>query len=353
MTSEPLVTETEELKALALDSGADGVGVASVEAIDERAPDGYGVRDIYHDAKTVIVAGVDEGTEGAKKSGSSMVLWDSKISRRGKRGQIRMALNDTIEDEYGYESLRFPKGFKEGGMIPYGSLKVCAEEAGLGWRGINDIVLHPEHGANLGFTAVITNMPLATDEPLEHNPCPTQFCKRAYENAGITPCISACPVDALDGEISEEGELVGRSYDRQKCMSCAMNTGAQRFAKELESVVNEEDPETRKLKLYSDDFQRTVTSMIRGTGWANCFECQTICPVGNEGAKRAMADGGVDTENPSVEDVMKVREAAMADAPASEPRQEFDRGDTDGASGATDGSSNACGCDSCRCGGDR
>ena len=276
-TDGPMVEAAAALKDLARERGAHAVGIASVDAIDERAPDDYGVRDILHDAKTVIVAGVDEGTEGAKSTGSSMVLWDSKISRRSKRSKIRMALNDTIEGEYGYESLRFPKAFKEGGMIPYGSLKVCAEEAGLGRRGINDIVLHPEHGANLGFTAIITNMPLATDEPLEHNPCPTQFCKRAYENAGITPCISACPVDALDGEISEEGELVGREYDRQKCMSCAMNTGAQRFAKELESIVNDDDPESRKLKLYSDDFQRTVTSMIRGTGWANCFECQTIC----------------------------------------------------------------------------
>lgn len=338
MASSAAEGKARQLKELARERGADAVGIASVEAIDERAPDGYGIRDTFHDAKTVIVAGVDEGTEGAKKSGSSMVLWDSKISRRGKRGKIRMALNDTIEEEYGYESLRFPKMFKEGGMIPYGSLKVCAEEAGLGWRGINDIVLHPEHGANLGFTAVITNMPLATDGPLEHNPCPTQFCKRAYENAGTTPCMSACPTDALDGDISEDGEIESRSYDRQKCMSCAMNTGAQRFAKEMESIINDDDPERRKLKLYSDDFQRTVTSMIRGTGWANCFECQTICPVGNEGAKRAMADGGIDTESPTAEDVRAVREAVI-------------EGEPDAESDTKDGV--ACGCDSCSCGGNR
>ncbi|MDX1747859.1 MAG: hypothetical protein R3324_18145, partial [Halobacteriales archaeon] len=220
--------------------------------------------------------------------------------------------------EYGYKSLRFPKAFKEGGMIPYGSLKVAAEEAGLGRRGINDLVLHPDHGAHLGFTAVITDMPLEPDEPLEENPCPTQFCVNAYENAGITPCIAACPVEALDGSIDEDGQIESRMYDRAKCMSCAMNTGAQRFAKELEDIISEDDPETRRMKLYGDDFQRTVTSMIRGTGWANCFECQTVCPVGSEAAKRAMADGGVDIENPSVEDVMVVREAANEDMPAAD-----------------------------------
>lgn len=337
MTEEPLREEAAELKELARERGADAVGIAPVEAIDERAPDGYGMRDILPDAKTVVVAGVDEATEGAKATGSSMVLWDSKISRRSKRGNIRMAINDRIEGEYGYKSLRFPKAFKEGGMIPYASLKVCAEEAGLGWRGINDIVLHPEHGADLGFTAVITNMPLATDGPLEENPCPTSFCERAYENAGITPCIAACPVDALDGEI-EDGEIEARSYDRQGCMSCAMNTGAQRFAKELEAILATDDPEERKLKLYSDDFQRTVTSMIRGTGWANCFECQTVCPVGNESAQKAMADGGVDLMDPDVEDVMAVRRAAM-------------EGDEDGAAPSEGGANGPgdCGCDSCGC----
>jgi epoxyqueuosine reductase QueG len=338
MASSTLEDPAHELKTLARERGADAVGIAPVEAIDDRAPEGYGITDTFHDAETVIVAGVDEGTEGAKKSGSSMVLWDSKISRRSKRDKIRMALNDAIEDEYGYESLRFPKMFKEGGMIPYGSLKVCAEEAGLGWRGINDIVLHPDHGAHLGFTAVITNMPLEVDGPLEHNPCPTQFCKRAYENAGTTPCMSACPVDALDGDINEEGEIESRSYDRQKCMSCAMNTGAQRFAKELVSIINDDDAERRKLKLFSDDFQRTVTSMIRGTGWANCFECQTICPVGNEGAKRAMADGGIDTDNPTAEDVQAVREAVIEG-----------QGESVGDS-TRSSNSGTCGCDSCQCG---
>lgn len=333
MPSPDLSEAAEELKRIAVDRGADAVGIASVEAIDERAPEGYGVRDIFGDAETVIVAGVDEGTEGAKASGSSMVLWDSKISRRSKRGNIRMALNDTIEGEYGHRSLRFPKMFKEGGMIPYGSLKVCAEEAGLGRRGINDIVLNPEHGAHLGFTAVITDMPLPVDGPLEENPCPTQFCRNAYENSGLTPCIAACPVDALDGDIDENGEIEHREYDRQKCMSCAMNTGAQRFTKELEQIIEEDDSEQRKLMLHGDDFQRTVTSMIRGTGWANCFECQTVCPVGHESAKAMIADGGVDVENPTAEDVLKVRSAITEESDATEK-------------------TSGCGCDSCSCSGE-
>lgn len=311
MDPDELAAATDALKQLAREQGADAVGVASVDAIDERAPDGYGIRDILHDAATVVVAGVDESTAGAKASGSSMVLWDSKISRRGLRGRIRMALNDRIEHGYGYESLRFPKAFKEGGMIPYGSLKVAAEEAGLGRRGVNDLVLHPEHGAHLGFTAVITNMPLVPDEPLAENPCPTPFCENAFEHAGITPCMAACPVDALDGEL-EAGEIRSRSYDRAKCMSCSMNTGAQRFARELAEVLDEDDPERRRHRLFGDDFQRTVTSMIRGTGWANCFECQTVCPVGSEAARRAMADGG-EVDAPTVDDVLAVRAAALAE----------------------------------------
>lgn len=51
------------MRSLAREEGADAVGIASVDAINERAPDGYGITDIFHEVKTVIVAGVDETHE--------------------------------------------------------------------------------------------------------------------------------------------------------------------------------------------------------------------------------------------------------------------------------------------------
>lgn len=304
---EVLYEDTKDLKRKALELGADCVGVANPEAVDVRSPEGYGVTPVFEDAEAVLVFGIREATHGASSTRSSKVSWDNKFSRRGKRTNAGVTLSDTIEDEYGYRALRFPRIYKEGGMIPYGSLKVMAEEAGLGRRGINDLILHPQHGADLNFTAVLTDMPLAYDSGmLEDNPCPTDFCKNAYENSGTTPCISICPVDALEGHI-EDGEIYSRKYDRPKCASCAMNSGSQRVSKELNKILEESDPERRKMMLYGNDFQRLLENgVIRGMGWAKCFECRRVCPVGNEKAQAVIADE-VDLEEPTIDDVNKVR----------------------------------------------
>lgn len=308
---EVLYEETRELKRTALEMGANCVGVANPEAVDVRSPDGYGIEPVFADAEAVLVFGIKEATDGADSTRSSKVAWDNKFSRRGKRTNIGVTLSDTVEDEYGYRAMRFPRIYKEGGMIPYGSLKVMAEEAGLGRRGINDLVLHPQHGADLNFTAVLTDMPLAYDGGmLEENPCPTDFCKNAYENSGTTPCISICPVDALEGHI-EDGELHSRKYDRPKCASCAMNSGSQRVSKELDKILREEDPERRRMMLYGNDFQRLLENgVIRGMGWAKCFECRRVCPVGNEKAQETIAEE-VDIEEPTIEDVNKVRQTIV------------------------------------------
>ncbi|MFB6354208.1 MAG: hypothetical protein ABEJ92_08995 [Halobacteriales archaeon] len=303
--------ETKTLKRTALELGADCVGVANPEAVDARSPDGYGVSPVFDGARAVLVFGIREATQGASSARSSKVSWDNKFSRRGKRTNIGVTLSDTIEDEHGYRAMRFPRIYKEGGMIPYGSLKVMAEEAGLGRRGINDLILHPQHGADLNFTAVLTDMPLAYDGGmLAENPCPTEFCRNAYENTGTTPCISICPVDALDGHI-EDGELHSRTYDRPKCASCAMNSGSQRVSKELNRILEEDDPERRKMMLYGNDFQRLLENgVIRGMGWAKCFECRRVCPVGNEEAEAVIAEE-VDVEDPTIEDVNAVRRTVM------------------------------------------
>lgn len=302
-----LVEATASLKQLAVENGADVVGVASVDAIDERAPEGHRIRDLWDGAETAIVTGTDETTDGTKATKSSEMLWLSKLHRRGVRASITMSLADAIEDYYGYKAFTVPLTSNAIAMEPTISMKVAAEEAGLGRRGINDLVLNPELGAYANYLVVATDMPLVTDEPLEENPCPTRFCKNAYTNSGITPCIAACPVDALDGDLDEDGEIEARTFDRTACMSHAMEFGPARFVKMLEEVVAEEDEERRRMKIKGRDFQRMAANTIRGTGWASCWECQKVCPVGHEGAQELIADGGVDAENPGVEDVLKVR----------------------------------------------
>jgi epoxyqueuosine reductase QueG len=65
------------------------------------------------------------------------------------------------------------------------SLKVLAKGAGLGWQGRSLLIVSPEYGPLHRLIAILTNMPLQADQPLQ-NQCGT--CSR---------CVDKCPQNAL------------------------------------------------------------------------------------------------------------------------------------------------------------
>jgi epoxyqueuosine reductase QueG len=70
------------------------------------------------------------------------------------------------------------------------SLTVLGELAGLGTRGINNLLLHPRHGSWLQLHALLVEEELPQDAPLHESVCIS--CLR---------CVAACPADALAVEM--------------------------------------------------------------------------------------------------------------------------------------------------------
>ena len=68
------------------------------------------------------------------------------------------------------------------------SHKKVAELAGLGWRGRNNLLVHPEFGSQVRLVTVLTDMPLAAGAPLAAN---CGECRR---------CVAACPARAIKDE---------------------------------------------------------------------------------------------------------------------------------------------------------
>jgi epoxyqueuosine reductase QueG len=72
------------------------------------------------------------------------------------------------------------------------NLKEAAIRTGLGMRGKNTVVLHPEYGPRLRFMAVRTDAPLeslvGTEQADEESP----FCREC------SICIDECPINALE-----------------------------------------------------------------------------------------------------------------------------------------------------------
>lgn len=69
----------------------------------------------------------------------------------------------------------------------YLSHKAVAVAAGIGWQGKSLLVVHPKFGPRLRLVTVLTDAPLAPDEPLT-NRCGT-----------CTACQDACPAQAIKG----------------------------------------------------------------------------------------------------------------------------------------------------------
>ena len=70
-----------------------------------------------------------------------------------------------------------------------------ALEAGLGFWGRNNLLIHPQYGAGIRLATILTDMPLTTDTPIS-------------ENCGeCLACMAACPADAIDID----------NFDFEKC----------------------------------------------------------------------------------------------------------------------------------------
>lgn len=69
----------------------------------------------------------------------------------------------------------------------YGAIshKAVARMAGLGWQGKNLLLITPEFGSRVRLVTLLTDAPLAIDEPIENR------CGKCRL------CVDACPVDAI------------------------------------------------------------------------------------------------------------------------------------------------------------
>lgn len=74
------------------------------------------------------------------------------------------------------------------------SHRAVAEHAGLGWRGRNNLLVHPTYGARMRYSTVLTDLVLPYDSPLDED---CGACRR---------CVGACPGGAI-GETPADFDL--------------------------------------------------------------------------------------------------------------------------------------------------
>ena len=275
------MARADELRKLALGTGVDVVGIAPADRWDDFVPPGSRPHDILPGAKTVVVVGVRGPSAGAWQSPDHRLIEMNGYDFANDR--VIHIVADHIEREYGYQAIQAP-GLPIGGHQPAFSMMLAAVLAGLGTRSFAaNIILNPKYGL-LYYSACLTTLELPVDAMLEQDVCPAPMCVQVYKAGGRTPCQAACPSDAggcLHGTIGPDNRIESTYYDRERCVSRAMNFGINSFQKALEQIANEDDDERRRMMIHSDFFTRSASAIaFYKESVAQCFECMRVCPIG-------------------------------------------------------------------------
>jgi epoxyqueuosine reductase QueG len=202
---------TKEIKTIALGSGAELVGIASAEQIEEGSPKGHRPSDLMVNAKSVIVLAcgrkLNEDRDYFYKWGPGFSLTyirlkdEVKQRRTQARGCIEAVKSFLVGKNF--KAVTEPHGWS--GII---SFKMAAYLAGLGVFGKGSFVIHPKLGHVNVLACIFTDAPLQYDTPLTLDVC-----------GDCMECIKACKY----GAFRKEGDSFTWIEEKCRCYDLIMN----------------------------------------------------------------------------------------------------------------------------------
>ncbi len=221
---------SKELKAAALERGADLVGIASIERFKDLPPERH-PSSIFPECKSVIVLarrilrgslrGVEEGTN----FGSTYHFFGYEMLENNFIAQTTYDLNRWVEEQ-SFEAVPlfayYPEGMPKGAPVEPGKpapnvivdFEFAAQAAGLAELGLGGFLLTKEFGPRQRFSMLLTDAELEPDPVFKR-----QLCD------GCKACVAACPLAAIDAaKLSKFGakgsEMDVAAIDFKVCSAC-------------------------------------------------------------------------------------------------------------------------------------
>ena len=208
MEAEKLISK---IKTIALSSGAELVGAAAAEQLEEGSPKGHRPSDLMLNANSVIILAcgrqINEDRNYVYRWGPDFSLTFIKLKdevkqrRREARRSIEAVKNFLMEREF--KAVTEPHGWS--GIL---SFKMAAHLAGLGVFGKGNFVVHPQLGPLNILACILTNSPLKYGTPLKIDVC-----------GDCIECIKACKYGAFK-KLSESYKWIP---EKCRCYDLIMN----------------------------------------------------------------------------------------------------------------------------------
>lgn len=261
----------EWLKALALEHGADDVGLVEVgrEAIADQQP--Y-IDQVFPKAKTLLSFMVRMNREPVRAPARSVANQEFHAVYDDVNETARAIVRAL--DEAGVSACNAVAAFPMEVQLPgRGWLvahKPVAVEAGLGHIGLHRSVIHPRFGSFVLLGTILIDAEAdAYDQPIDYNPC--LECRL---------CVAACPV----GAISPDGK-----FDFLNCYTHNYRDFLGNFTDWVDAVVD-----SKSMKQYRERFTDGETALIWQSlsfkpGYKAAY-CIAVCPAGEEVANPFLED---------------------------------------------------------------
>lgn len=196
------VDNYDKLKAKALELGASLFGVTETSRLSR-----YLDKEIESSARdltyTVSIAlRIHRKVLDTLIDGPNILYKHHYRTANDRLDSIIFSLGNFIQD-YGYACLPIPASVYTDwvNQRAHASHRHAAINAGLGFQGLNGLLVHPEYGAAVRLASLLTDMPLRTDLPI------------TIDCGNCRACVAACPVDAIS--VLGSGHFDGKAcYER-------------------------------------------------------------------------------------------------------------------------------------------